>query len=375
MRHPKRRIVAPVLVAGTALLLAACGSNNNGQNSLNPHGSAASKIDDLFIPILTLAIVIGDPGAGRHRLRRDQVPPPRGQAGQPEAGPREHAARDRLDDRPGAHPRRRRRSRPSRRSGTSPTARRAPRCSRSHVTGKQWWWQFQLPEQPLVPQSKTYSYPTAQSSPTGPVDGAKGQVTTSTELHIPVGTKVDLFAPRTRRHPLVLGAGAVRQEGRHAGAHQPPHHRGRQAGHLSRRVCRVLRAVARRHALPGHRRADGPVEGVAGRHQRPADRATTGPRRADRVYTLTNKTYGCTGCHVFDDALSTELRPEPHAPREPHHVRGRHAEAEPHEPHRVDHERAGQVAMESKDCRLPPPADVHAACRRSRRTRRRARRR
>ena len=58
MRHPKRRIVAPVLVAGIALLLAACG-NSNGQNSLKPNGSSATKIDDLFIPILTVAIVIG----------------------------------------------------------------------------------------------------------------------------------------------------------------------------------------------------------------------------------------------------------------------------------------------------------------------------
>ena len=58
MRHPKRRIAAPVLVAGIALLLAACG-NSNGQNSLKPNGSSATKIDDLFIPILTVAIVIG----------------------------------------------------------------------------------------------------------------------------------------------------------------------------------------------------------------------------------------------------------------------------------------------------------------------------
>ena len=55
MRHPKRRIAAPMLLVGASVVLAACGENNNRQNSLEPHGPAAQKIDDLFIPILALA--------------------------------------------------------------------------------------------------------------------------------------------------------------------------------------------------------------------------------------------------------------------------------------------------------------------------------
>jgi heme/copper-type cytochrome/quinol oxidase subunit 2 len=59
MRHLKRRIPAPALLAGLTLLLAACSSTDNGQDSLDPHGPAANQIDDLFIPILMVAIVIG----------------------------------------------------------------------------------------------------------------------------------------------------------------------------------------------------------------------------------------------------------------------------------------------------------------------------
>ena len=36
-----------------------CEVTNNGQNSLQPKGPHAQKIDDLFIPILIIAIVIG----------------------------------------------------------------------------------------------------------------------------------------------------------------------------------------------------------------------------------------------------------------------------------------------------------------------------
>ncbi len=46
------------LIVGLGAVLAACG-NDNGQNSLHPKGPAAEKIDNLFIPILILAIVIG----------------------------------------------------------------------------------------------------------------------------------------------------------------------------------------------------------------------------------------------------------------------------------------------------------------------------
>src|SRR6478672_6616499 len=158
MRHPKRRIAAPVLLAGIALLLAACGSNDNQQNSLQPHGEAAKKIDNLFIPILALAIIIGVLvlaatiyAAIRFRHREGRPDNPKQIHGNTPleigwtivpalilavvAVPTISTLWD-LAERP-----------------------TGPEVLKVHVTGKQWWWQFQLPKQPLVPQATTDKYP------------------------------------------------------------------------------------------------------------------------------------------------------------------------------------------------------------------------
>src|ERR1700712_2002956 len=60
MRVPKigRRLRRVGLLVGLVAVLAACG-NDNGQNSLHPKGPYAEKINNLFIPIVILAIVIG----------------------------------------------------------------------------------------------------------------------------------------------------------------------------------------------------------------------------------------------------------------------------------------------------------------------------
>ncbi|MDQ1430380.1 MAG: cytochrome c oxidase subunit [Actinomycetota bacterium] len=58
-RHGGRRLVLAA-VAGLVLVLAGCsGVKNNGQNSLEPKGKQAQKIDNLFVPWLIVAIVIG----------------------------------------------------------------------------------------------------------------------------------------------------------------------------------------------------------------------------------------------------------------------------------------------------------------------------
>jgi cytochrome c oxidase subunit 2 len=58
-RHGGRRLVLAA-VAGLILVLAGCsGVKNNGQNSLEPKGKQAQKIDNLFVPWLIVAIVIG----------------------------------------------------------------------------------------------------------------------------------------------------------------------------------------------------------------------------------------------------------------------------------------------------------------------------
>jgi cytochrome c oxidase subunit 2 len=58
-RHGGRRLVLAA-VAGLVLVLAGCSEvKNNGQNSLEPKGAQARKIDNLFVPWLIVAIVIG----------------------------------------------------------------------------------------------------------------------------------------------------------------------------------------------------------------------------------------------------------------------------------------------------------------------------
>ena len=109
-------------------------ANDNGQNSLQPERARRRRqIDNLFIPIFWIAVV------DRHRscsprpcLRRLQVPLPRGQDRQPEADPRQHPARDRLDDRPRADPRGHRGAHDQPRSSTSPKEPKPAPTSRGH---------------------------------------------------------------------------------------------------------------------------------------------------------------------------------------------------------------------------------------------------
>ena len=52
--------MAPAVVLGlSSLLLAACSAENNGQNSLDPKGPEAKKIDNLFIPVFWVSVVVG----------------------------------------------------------------------------------------------------------------------------------------------------------------------------------------------------------------------------------------------------------------------------------------------------------------------------
>ena len=54
-----RRWRGPAVVVAATLLLAACSAENNRQNSLKPKGPAAEKIDNLFTPVLWVAIIVG----------------------------------------------------------------------------------------------------------------------------------------------------------------------------------------------------------------------------------------------------------------------------------------------------------------------------
>ena len=51
-----RRWIAAVVVLGAVLVLAGCRGPDNGQNSLKPDGPAAEKIDNLFVPVFFIAV-------------------------------------------------------------------------------------------------------------------------------------------------------------------------------------------------------------------------------------------------------------------------------------------------------------------------------
>ena len=206
-RRSRGRRLVLVAVAAVALVLAGCSEvKNNGQNSLEPKGPQAQKIYDLFVPILIIAIVVGIAIIVATVFARGEVPVPHGQEREPEAGPRQHPARDRLDDRSRRCCSRSSRCRPSPPSSTSP---RTPGPSALQVTveGKQWWWQFTYPD---------------------------AKVVTADELVIPTGRDVFVNLDRLRRHrrledlqrdPQLLGARARGQEGRRPRPDQHAHAR------------------------------------------------------------------------------------------------------------------------------------------------------
>jgi cytochrome c oxidase subunit II len=54
-----KRWVGLSVVLGSVSLLTACSAEDNGQNSLKPEGPAAEKIDNLFVPVFWISVVIG----------------------------------------------------------------------------------------------------------------------------------------------------------------------------------------------------------------------------------------------------------------------------------------------------------------------------
>jgi cytochrome c oxidase subunit II len=58
-RTRPRRWRLAVLLTALVLLVVACSSNDNGQNSLQPKGKSARTIDNLFGPVFWVAVVVG----------------------------------------------------------------------------------------------------------------------------------------------------------------------------------------------------------------------------------------------------------------------------------------------------------------------------
>jgi cytochrome c oxidase subunit 2 len=324
-------------------VLAGCSSTDNDQSTLKPHGTAATKIYDLFIPILGVAIVIGVLvlaatiyAAVRFRHREGKPDNPKQVHGHTPleigwtivpalilavvAVPTVSTIWDLA--------------------GTP----KGPDVLKVDVTGKQWWWQFQLTKQPLVPQATRATFSTSGS----------GMVTTSTELHIPVNTQVvvrlhaydvihSFWVPSLAGKKDVMPA---RTNTLTIEANRPGTYLGACAEY-----CGLSHADMRFRVI---------AEPMAKWKAWLAD--ISGPPRGDygkdtEVYRLTNKTYGCTNCHIFNDAKAAAS----YGPNLTHLASrstfaGGTLTLNAANLKKWIMNAPAYVSMESKDCRQPPPA-------------------
>ena len=140
--------------------------------------------------------VVREPGAGPFR------------AGLPDAGPRPHPARDRLDDRAGRHPADHRHPHhPG--DLPDPGAPRAPRRARVTVRGWQWWWEFRYPDSTSSPPTScTCPRAAGRASPAGPGRDPQllGAPARRQARRDPGRAQPDLASPPTR--PASTGASA-----------------------------------------------------------------------------------------------------------------------------------------------------------------------
>lgn len=329
MRVPKigRRLSRAGLLVGIATLLAACG-NDNGQNSLHPKGAYAQKINNLFIPILILAIVIGIAVfvavvffAFKFRYREGGPDNPKQIHGSTPleigwtiipalilaavAVPTIATIFD---------------------LAKKPTG---PNVLNVTVSGKQWWWQFELPHQPMVDK----------------------KVVTSTELHIPVGTKVYLsevsdnvihsfWVPELNGKMDVLPG---RTNHNTIEADKPGTYLGACA-----EFCGLSHADMRFRVIA--QPMDEWQKWLAGQQQGPAQSWT------GKIKQLTSAKYACTNCHVLDNSSKDTGRPNlTHLDSRTTFAGGTYAVNRKNLTNWVMNA-PSMVAMASTDCRLPPPA-------------------
>ncbi|MCZ7526954.1 MAG: cytochrome c oxidase subunit II [Acidimicrobiia bacterium] len=282
MRHrsTRRRWWALAGLLGATSLLSACGPEND-QNSLRPAGPAADKIQDLFVPVVVVATVIGVfvfvvlvLAVLRFRQRPGRDDAPRQVHGNTalEIGwtlvpalilaalaiPTVATVFDLAED-PGSD------------------------ALEVKVVGKQWWWEFQYPEFGII---------------------------TSTEMHIPAGrpVKLDITAEDVihsfwipslagkkdavpgRNHDLVIEAD------------EPGVYLGQCAEY-----CGLSHANMRMRVVA---QTEGEFEAwVAGQRERRAPLLDENGEPAGEVEALITQVYGCTNCHIFDDPRLTAYGP------------------------------------------------------------------
>jgi cytochrome c oxidase subunit II len=329
MRVPKigRRLGLAGLLVGIAALLAACG-NDNGQNSLHPKGPEAQKIDNLFIPILILAIVIGIAVvtatvifAIKFRYREGKPDNPKQIHGSTPleigwtivpalilavvAVPTIATIFDLAKEPKG------------------------PDVLQIKVEGKQWWWQFQVPKQPM--NDKT--------------------VVTSTELHIPVNTKVYLSQTSDN---VIHSFWVPELNGKKDVMPGRVNHNTIEASEPGTFLGTCAEYCGLAHADMRFRVIAEPMDKwkawLAGQQE-----GTANPW-AGEVKQLTGTKYQCVNCHIFNDSTKTNYGPNLT------HLDSRSTFAGG--VYEVNRENLtnwvmnapSMIPMQSKKCRLPAPA-------------------
>jgi cytochrome c oxidase subunit II len=335
-RSRGRRLVLAAVAA--VVVLAGCSEvQNNRQNSLQPKGPQAQKIDDLFVPILVLAIVIGIAIiiatvvlATKFRYRPGKNENPKQIHGNTRleigwtivpalllaivAVPTVATVFD-LAENPG------------------------PSALQVTVEGKQWWWQFSYPEEKIVTANELVI-------PTGrdvfvklTACNGTGQSRTCNVIHsfwVPeLSGKMDVVPGQT--NTLTLSAD---EPGTYLG--QCAEYCG--LSHANMRFRVIAKSPADYEQWVDEQK-QGPVNALF---------ASDGTTPAGPTEELLVKTFLCTNCHVFDDSSRAAYGPNlTHLASRSTFASGEYALNKQNLTRWVRNA-PSMIPMSSSDCRLPP---------------------
>ncbi len=315
-----------------ALAVAGCSSNDNGQNSLKPAGRNARLIDDLFIPVLIVASVIGVLVVAatvvfaikfRHREGKDDNPKQIHGSTPLEIGwtivPALILAVVAVPT-----------------IATIFKIAEEPKGEvlEATVAGKQWWWEAEYKKQDKVSGTN--------------IDQS---IVTATEIHMIAGVplKIDLKSDNVIHSFWIPELGGKQDviPGRKQGITLYADEPGTFLG-VCTEYCGLSHANMKMRVIVQTKEDFNAW--MAGQQQGPAQPWT------GEIEELTGATFACTNCHLFNDSSKTAYAPNLT------HLASRSTFAggvfELNRKNLVDWilNAPGMVPMQAKDCRLPPPA-------------------
>jgi cytochrome c oxidase subunit 2 len=332
----ERRRVPLTLLLGFALAIvvfaAGCRSNENGQNSLEPAGKNAERIDNLFIPVLWLACIIGTLVVAatvvfalkfRHRAGKDDNPKQIHGSTPLEIGwtiiPALILAVVAVPT-----------------IATIFKIAEAPKGEVLELTvvGKQWWWEAEYKKQDKV-ESTSIDQTVVTANEIHMIAGVPLEIDLKSDnvIHsfwIPeLGGKQDVI-PGRKQHVTFYAD----KPGTYLGA--------------CTEYCGLSHANMRMRVIAQTR--DDFNTWMAGQQQGPAHPWT------GEIQDLTATKFACTNCHIFND--STKVAYGPNLTHLASRTTFAGGEFELNRKNLVDWilNAPGMIPMESKDCRLPPPA-------------------